>query len=284
MHSERPATGAPAASQPFVEALAQGRCAGWRCAALAGGGEHETLEELLRRIFAARPRSALRSIPGRLTFAWPDDERVVVKRYRGGALGDALHDWRALGQARSAARREAENLRQLALCGLPVPRALGWCEERPVWRARPSAVWMERVEHSETLRQACERAPRESAARWLAVLAAHVARLHASGWYHRDLYLQHVVLRGEELVLLDVGRARHAGAVRPRWFEKALAALLHSTPRSVPPRERLRFLLRYLEARGIPERRAWLRAILRRAARMAAHQPRHGETRPWEDL
>ena len=37
-------------------------------------------------------------------------------------------------------------------------------------------------------------------------------------------------------------------------------------------------------ARGIPDRRGWLRAILRRAARMAAHVPRHGETRPWEDL
>jgi len=114
-----------------------------------------------------------------------------------------------------------------------------------------------------------------------------VLRLHEKGWYHRDLYLQHFVLRGQELVLLDVGRARRKRAVRERWFEKDLAALLHSTPRVVGARERLRFLVRYLDARGIEarlQRRVWLARIVRRAGRMAAHVPRHGETRPWEDL
>jgi hypothetical protein len=72
--------------------------------------------------------------------------------------------------------------------------------------------------------------------------------------------------------------------VRARWFVKDLAALLHSCPRSVAPRERLRFLLAYLRARGIAARASWLSAILRREARMAAHRPKHGETRPWEDL
>jgi hypothetical protein len=166
-----------------------------------------------------------------------------------------------------------------------VPRALSWSAERtgPLRLARRSRVEMERIEHAETLRERlAHAAPAERRALGERLLAL-VLRLHQAGWYHRDLYLQHFVLRGEELVLLDVGRARRGQRVRARWFEKDLAALLHSTPRTVPVRERLRFLVRYLAARGIPRRRAWLRSILRRERRMAAHVPRHGEAQPWED-
>jgi len=219
----------------------------------------------------AQPAKSLRRVPGRETL---EIGPCVVKR--------STERW-ALG--RSPGAIEYENLRGLARDGIPVPRALSWSAERtgPLLLARRSHVEMERVEHAETLR---ERLAQASAAERRALgeqLLALVLRLHEAGWYHRDLYLQHFVLRGEELVLLDVGRARHGRRVRTRWFEKDLAALLHSTPRNVPVRERLRFLSRYLAARGITERRGWLRAIVRRERRMAAHVPRHGETQPWED-
>ncbi|MBK7643352.1 MAG: hypothetical protein IPJ19_09905 [Planctomycetes bacterium] len=187
---------------------------------------------------------------------------------------------------RSPAEVEHANLRDLEADGLPVPHPLGW-DVRRERLARCSVVAMERIEHTQTLRDRLFRAP-EGERRDLAErLLTLVVRLHAAGWYHRDLYLQHLVLREEELVLLDVGRARRDRAPRRRWFVKDLAALLHSTPRNVSVRARLEFLARYLDARGITrraERRAWLAAILRRAERTARHTPRHGETRPWEDL
>jgi len=213
----------------------------------------------------------LRSLPGRETL---EVGASVLKR--------STERW-ALG--RSPGAIEYQNLRDLARDGIPVPRALSWSAERTgaLRLARRSEVEMERIEHAETLRERLARAaPAERRALGERLLAL-VVRLHEAGWYHRDLYLQHFVLRGEELVLLDVGRARHERAPRARWFVKDLAALLHSCPRSVPGRERLRFVARYLEARGLGGRREWLRAILRREARMARHVPRHGETRPWED-
>jgi len=215
----------------------------------------------------------LRSLPGRETL---ELGACVEKR--------CTERW-ALSR-RSPGAIEYDNLRGLALDGIPVPRALSWSSERsgPLRLARRSVVAMERIEHQETLRERLFRAaPGERRALGEKLLAL-VVRLHQAGWCHRDLYLQHFVLRGEELVLLDVGRARRGRSLRARWFEKDLAALLHSCPRSVTPRERLRFLRAYLEARGIGPRAGWLAAILRREARMAAHRPKHGETRPWEDL
>ncbi len=214
----------------------------------------------------------LRSVPGRETLEL--GPRVVK------------HSTERWGLGRSPGAIEYENLRGLARDGIPVPRALSWSAQRsgPLGLARCSQVEMERIEHEDTLRERLARATPAERRALADRLLALVLRLHEAGWYHRDLYLQHFVLRGEELVLLDVGRARHGRSVRARWFEKDLAALLHSTPRSVPVRERLRFLLRYLDARGIATRGAWLRAILRREQHMAAHRPRHGEARPWEDL
>jgi len=213
----------------------------------------------------------LRSVPGRETLELgPCVEKRCTERW---------------GLGRSPGAIEYENLRGLARDGIPVPRALSWSAERtgPLHLARRSVVAMERVEHAQTLRERLAQAT-EAERRVLGEqLLALVLRLHTAGWYHRDLYLQHFVLRGDELILLDVGRARHRRSVRARWFEKDLAALLHSTPRSVPVRERLRFLVRYLAARGLTERRRWLRAIVRRERQMAAHVPRHGETQPWED-
>lgn len=225
----------------------------------------------------AQPAEFLRRVPGREAFLWAGaaGATLVVKR---------VHEPFALG-LRSPAAVEYENLRGLERAGIPVPRALGWSARRagPLGLSRCSAVAMERVEHAETLRERLARATPAERGALAERLLALVLRLHQAGWYHRDLYLQHFVLRGEELVLLDVGRARHRRSPRGRWFEKDLAALLHSTPRSVPVRERLHFLARYLAARGIRRRRRWLRAILRRERHMAAHVPRHGESRPWED-
>lgn len=254
---------------------AQSRGSGWCERPLADAGA--TSGELLRDIFAARPARTLRAIPGRATFLWPADETVVVKRYGGTVLGDLLHDLARGRGARSPARREGENLRELAALGLPVPRVLGWCEERAGWAGR-SAVWMERIPHELTLRQLAEGDASAAFARFAVPLARLVARLHATGWYHRDLYLEHWIVSAYGLALLDVGRARRERAPRERWFVKDVAALLHSSPAALTPRERLRFLALYLDARGLQDRgcrRAFARSVAAKARRIAAHEPRH---------
>jgi hypothetical protein len=250
-----------------------------------------TPEQALEALFELRPTAWLRRIPGRETLAWPHaDGACVLKRFLGDDAAEAWAAWLRLRAPASPGRREAANLSRLAADGFPVPRVLGWWEERNrggglgAHRFARSAVLMERVVHTQTLRDALERSPRSSAARWGGELAALVAALHRRGWYHRDLYLQHLILAEaqagevERLVLLDVGRARCDERPRRRWFVKDLAALLHSTPACVGARARLRFLARYCAARGLDSRAArrdLARAVAAKARRLAAHVPRH---------
>jgi tRNA A-37 threonylcarbamoyl transferase component Bud32 len=243
---------------------------------------------MLAALFEARPVVWLRRMPQRETFVWPGaDGPLVAKRF----VGDPEPStWSALAwwlPRRSPARREAENLLALTAEGLPVPRAIAWWEEPnpaggPSHAFGRSAVLMQRVRHEANLREIAERAPDEATREWLRPLAHLVARLHASGWYHRDLYLHHFVVSGErgkdlQLVLLDLGRARKERSPRRRWFVKDLAALQMSAPDSVSQRARLRFVVAYARARGLErnEARSLARAADAKARRMALHAPKH---------
>jgi tRNA A-37 threonylcarbamoyl transferase component Bud32 len=277
-------------SRPWRRRRPLGEARGWadEQALERLGGPDPDPAAALASLFEARPTTWLRRMPGRETFPWPDaDGRAVAKRYLGDEPAEA---WAALvrpGFPRSPGRREGENLLALAADGLPVPRAWAWWEEPnpaggPIHRFARSAVLMERVVHRASLRDLGREQPLEAVRAWLQPLAQLVARLHGLGWYHRDLYLQHIVLAEGEgeaprLVLLDVGRARRERSPRKRWFVKDLAALLHSTPPGIDRSARLRFLAHYARERGLgrAERRSLARAVRLKAHRMAAHAPRH---------
>jgi len=223
----------------------------------------------------------LRRVPGRETFAraargsW-----TVVKRARGDSLREGCHALLHGRLPRSPARREAENLTALAADGFAVPRAVAWIEGRraPWPAARTSAVVMTFVHHDDDLRGALAEPVARARRRRLDELVALVARLHDRGWYHRDLYLEHVVLAAGGPVLLDVGRARRARRVRRRWFVKDLAALAASAPDAVGRAERVRFLRDYLVRRGLAREgalRRWACSVQRKERRLRAHRPRH---------
>ncbi len=229
-------------------------------------------------LFALRPAAWLRRVPGRETFAWPaGGGDVVVKRFLGDERRERWYE-RLRGRApRSPGRREGENLAALAADGLPVPRALAWFEDAATGR---SAVVMQHLDARAHLRGALDgpgRARGSDAARACAAqLAEIVAALHGAGWFHRDLYLVHVLLAPGP-VLIDVGRARRERRPRRRWFVKDLAALHVSAPPGIGAASRLRFLRDYLRLRGLPgraERRAWVRAVLAKARRLERHVPR----------
>ncbi len=244
-----------------------------------------TAPDALAHILAAAPARPLRDVDGRTTFVWPGASGVIVKRYvRAGlarlAWRDVLSDLWNGALPKSAGRREALNLAGLARDGLPVPALLGCWEHAGRLRGAvaASAVAMQKIEHQEHLRQLAERDPRV-ALQHLHALALLVGHLHARGWHHRDLYLQHVIVEPltQRLVLLDVGRARQRRRVARRWFVKDLAALQFSTPPTIGARARLRFLAAYLRARQLSDRaqkRRFRRDVLAKARRIARHVPR----------
>ncbi|MDF1799365.1 MAG: lipopolysaccharide kinase InaA family protein [Planctomycetota bacterium] len=159
----------------------------------------------------------------------------------------------------------------MAAAGLPVPRPLLW-----VRRGSSSLVVLEYHAHARTLRGALEAG--EPCAPALDELARLTASMHAAGWYHRDLYLEHLLVTGDGLVLIDAGRARQDPLPRLRWLAKDLAALSSSAPDALDF-ARLRFLVRWRRALARAGRpvdvRVLVADIARRAARMRAHTPRH---------
>lgn len=220
----------------------------------------ETRAEAIEELFDVPVEHFLRRTQGRETFAtrWRG-ARVIVKRLAG----------------RSDGRREHEALEALRALCVRAPRPLGWCAER-TGRGR-SLVVIEEVAHERTLREALALEGPSRRGAWLAELAALVARMHDAGWHHRDLYVEHLLVDARDggLVLIDAGRARRV--LRSRWFVKDLAAVLHSLPANVGPREVLRFFASYLDARGIvgrSARRRWIARARTKAVRIAAHVPR----------
>lgn len=225
------------------------------------------------------PNAYLRRLPTREVFCLPGPHgaQLVAKRSR--------ESW--AGSAASPAAQERAILEALRQLGIAVPRPLAHAERRegPLQVARRSVLLLEWVAHEQTLRERLRSCDPREMRHWARELAAMVVRLHSTGWYHRDLYLQHFVLSNEQLVLLDLGRARQTQLLRERWFIKDLAALIHSTPRAVSLRARLEFWVRYARGRGLG-RRARARLLRKAQAkerRMAGHRPKYGEEGPWTD-
>lgn len=106
-----------------------------------------------------------------------------------------------------------------------------------------------------------------------------VARLHAAGFVHRDLYLSHLFLdpgsdpASPRLALIDLFRVRRVGWRPMRWIVKDLAALHYSLPAGLLSRsDRLRWLKRYVGASKLSASlNGLVRRIDRRAHRMARH-------------
>lgn len=241
----------------------------------------------VRQCAEAAPTEWFRRAPGRATglFRLASGRAVVVKRTTAPPRRDGWREVLTGARPRCPAQREFDHLTAWTALGLPVPAPYLWAETR-VAKRRVALVVLELVPHHETLRQRLARAP-DDAPRFLPPLAALVSRLHRAGWVHRDLYLEHVVLRAdcagaarveggpEAMALLDLGRARPVTSRARRWFVKDLAALWHSAPGGAAQAATL--LALYLEASGTPpkERAAFARDVTARARRMARHAPRH---------
>ncbi len=118
-------------------------------------------------------------------------------------------------------------------------------------------------------------------ARLGADLAALVARLHACGLVHRDLYLSHVFIDEDadgpaRLFLIDLQRVFRPRLLWRRWMIKDLAALDYSTPAAAASRaDRLRFWLRYRGSKRLtPGDKSVIRAIARKRRRIARRSAR----------
>ncbi len=164
--------------------------------------------------------------------------------------------------------REAANCLDLAAAGLraPVPLAAG---EVTAGRRRRSFVALEALTG-----EPLSGPPAAARRAHVEAVAVLVGRLHAAGFWHKDLYAENV--RVDPTLgpgLLDCERVeRRAGGPPRRWRVKDLAALDGSVAWASAA-DRLRFLRRYAVAAGLPE------AALGELARDARTKARRMATR-----
>jgi tRNA A-37 threonylcarbamoyl transferase component Bud32 len=160
--------------------------------------------------------------------------------------------------------REARTLQQLPAAAARVPEwiAAGETEDGRAFlllRELSGAVELRRYLNS------CGDASPAWRYRFTRRLAGALARLHAVGFAHGDLYANHalVVPQTEEIALVDWQRSFRRGAptLRQRWADlAALAATL--APELAGPRQRLALLLSYLKQSGLPGGQALLSRAL----------------------
>lgn len=109
-------------------------------------------------------------------------------------------------------------------------------------------------------------------------LADFVKAFHDTGFCHRDLYLCHVFLSGDDKFhLIDMHRAFKPQLLSERYRLKDLTQLHYSSPgRAISQADRLRFYLRYFGKSKLDAGdRRYLRKLKSRAWRMALHDMKH---------
>jgi tRNA A-37 threonylcarbamoyl transferase component Bud32 len=175
---------------------------------------------------------------------------------------DYLAGWWAGFGLVSKSRREWRVLQALRRRGIGCPQPVAVGERGGqaflLVRALPGAIDL----HSYLVQGKC--AGLEARARLARTLGRVVARLHATGFTHPDLYAKHVFVRPDDqaVFLIDFQRTRLRRRVSWSCRWRDLAALDASLGEDlVSSRERMICLVAYLRSPGIPRPRQFRRAL-----------------------
>jgi tRNA A-37 threonylcarbamoyl transferase component Bud32 len=179
--------------------------------------------------------------------------------------------WAGFGLV-SRSYREARALQELRRAGLPCPEWIAAGEDE----GGRAFLLVRELTGSVDLRLFLERqrsAPLAERFRLARRLGEALARVHAAGFDHPDLYAKHVLVDPDtgDLRFLDWQRSRRRRSVSRRQRWRDLAALHASLADHLArPRERLACLLAYLRAAGQPLDHRNVRRAVRSIRREAA--------------
>lgn len=235
-----------------------------------------------------------RDLPGRTTYrvqipAGQPNVPAYIKLSRPPALLHRLvQPWRCWRP--DAAENEWRRLNQLRAAGIAAPHPIALGRGRTVTGDPVSLVMMTELtgatQGDHFVEALAERLDRPSWQRQKRRLIEQIAdtarRFHQAGFHHQDFYLCHFWFRPlgpnrYELSLLDHHRTGRPLWLRQRWLVKDIGQLLFSAPPARFTRtDQLRFLRRYLQTDRLrPQHKAFVRAVARKARRIARHTPRH---------
>ena len=178
------------------------------------------------------------------------------------------------------AQLEFDGLRLLENAGLPVAPLVGWGR---LTDGRSFTIWRDLSGYTPGDKHVGAGQPFEPLLEPTADLAA---RLHDANLHHRDLYLCHFMVNVSnptDLRLIDtarVGRMKCA-LTRRRWVVKDLSQFWYSTTRlPITGEQRLRWLTRYANRRGIKSVDRLRASVERKARWIGRHDARLEQKQP----
>jgi tRNA A-37 threonylcarbamoyl transferase component Bud32 len=217
--------------------------------------------------------------------------RIFLKRFDRPPILRQIRNWISHHRRRSFAAAEREAIERLAAAGINVPRVVACGEQWGLLLERRSFLMTEEIRNAQSLERRLppcfdgEPAPERLRARrdFIRRLAEFIGRFHETGHRHRDLYLSHIFCSDSgEFCLIDLARASRP-LLQRRFQIKDLAQLHYSAPaRLISRTDRLRFYRAYAGRRRLsPPDKAFLRAVMRKAAGMVRHNVKHGAVPPF---
>jgi len=208
-----------------------------------------------------------------------------LKRYAPPTVGDRLKAYLRLKHPALGARQEWNAMWTFMHLGLPGPVPVAWGQDD-----KNSLVLSEGVSHVMKLSEWAERnfgkgSHRNTQAipakyRIIEEVADIVARIHAKGLHHQDLYLCHFLCGSEQdglpLTLIDLQRVEQHRRLPRRWQVKDLAQLHFSSAQYITRQDILRFWKVYNSIYHTGRRKIPLwHSILRKSERIRRHTLKH---------
>lgn len=246
---------------------------------------HEKREKGSRFVWNVQFQEALESLGlGEATdFQTLDEERGLLRdigirrNYRLDCGGDAyhlkVHREGSRNGKRSWGFREWSNHLRLLNIGLKVPAPVAW------GFGSGFSFFMSKecgTVTAEAFAAEWNFHPFQERREWIRKLGCLVKRLHGAGFFHRDLYLCHVLLERDEPVLIDLQRLTENPIFRRHRRIKDLAALLYSSMELPFSRtDRMRFFREYWD-RGKLGTKRMIRAVAAKAQKIKERQRAKG--------
>ncbi len=184
---------------------------------------------------------------------------LYLKRYTNPPRREGRRIRRSKGTAFSLAGHEWSWIQALTAAGIPCPLGVAFGEEMKRGREVRSAMLTAQVlgKSLESCVKQWDRADRPTVQTLIPTTAKLVAKLHAAGFIHRDLYLSHIFFDpsappDRSLCLIDLQRVLRPAWWFSRWVVKDLASMNYSTPDGLISRaDRIRWLRYYLGVRRL---------------------------------
>jgi len=216
---------------------------------------------------------------------------LFLKRYNRVPAGAQIKNWLCHRRRASTAAFDYMPGKELSCYGISTPKTVAFGDQWAGLFEKRSFMVMEEIDGCslEDKLPACfydnkSAANHRRRCEFITKLADFVKAFHDTGFRHRDLYLCHIFLSGDDVFhLIDMHRAFKPQILSERYRLKDITQLHYSAPgRLISQADRVRFYLRYFGKSKLDAGdRRFLRKLKSRAWRMALHDMKHSRPVPF---